>query len=448
MIVAPYSTDAPLYHLPITTGLLVLVNVVVFFATTFQLVLGNVEEDAIAWLILEFDTINPLQWITGAFMHGDFMHLIGNMFFLWAFGLVVEGKIGSLVFLALYMAIAAVDGAAVQLPMYLFGVEGGALGASGVIFALMVIAMLWAPENEMECFYFVGFYFGTFEIRIVKLCGAFMMLQMIFLWLGGFQMSSELLHVIGAAIGFPVGVWMLRQNLVDCEGWDFISRNEWLQNYSVFCSTEQRKRIEHKEHSDIDPVRAALAIEGADTARNVSTLAGPKPKLKKAALKSELESSGAKRGFFGGKKPDLHAPMPEQVPDLSLHPEFNRLVFLLRQAITAKSVALGQQHFYRLEELNLVRGVSDKVLMAYVTMLAGEKKWMEAIRPLMIVASRDGESANQARLRIGQIQLKVNRDPKAAASALARIAVSPGETTAENQKLIAMRDALLAEATG
>ena len=86
--------------------------------------------------------------------------------------------------------------------------------------------------------------------------------------------------------------------------------------------------------------------------------------------------------------------------------------------------------------------------MAYVTMLAGEKKWMEAIRPLMIVASRDGESANQARLRIGQIQLKVNRDPKAAASALARIAVSPGETTAENQKLIAMRDALLAEATG
>ena len=94
MLIAPYSTDAPIYYRPWVTGSLIVANVLIFFATTFQLMTGNVEEESIAWLILDFKTINPLQWITGAFMHGDFMHLLGNMFFLWAFGLVVEGKIG------------------------------------------------------------------------------------------------------------------------------------------------------------------------------------------------------------------------------------------------------------------------------------------------------------------------------------------------------------------
>ena len=37
-------------------------------------------------------------------MHGGLMHLLGNMLFLWAFGLVVEGEIGSLRFVALYYA--------------------------------------------------------------------------------------------------------------------------------------------------------------------------------------------------------------------------------------------------------------------------------------------------------------------------------------------------------
>lgn len=446
MIIAPYSTDAPIYHLPIATGGLILTNIAVFFATTFQLMRGNIEVESIEWLILQFNTINPFQWISGAFMHDGFMHLIGNMFFLWAFGLVVEGKIGSIPFLGLYLAIAAVDGAAVQLPMFLLGSDGGALGASGVIFALMIVAMLWAPENEMDCFYFIAFRVGTFEIRIVKLAATFVMLQLIFLWLGGFSMSSEMLHVIGAAIGLPVGLFMLRQNLVDCEGWDVISRNEWMQQYDWLCTAEQRQRLRQKDADRYDPVSSALAISGvplgsASTAALAGTL---KPRLTNPIVEQPSPQPAPSRRRFLGRKPPA-APV-EQTPDVSSHPEYNRLTFLLRQSIQTQSVNLAEQHYARLEQLGLACGLSDKMLMSYVGLLAAQKKWAETLRPLAVVVSHQGDAANQARIRIAQIQLKVLRNPRAAAIALGGISVGAEKMTPENQKLLALRDQLLAQA--
>ena len=47
MLFVPYSTDAPIYHLPIATGAIILANIVIFFATTFQVMLGNVEVEQI-----------------------------------------------------------------------------------------------------------------------------------------------------------------------------------------------------------------------------------------------------------------------------------------------------------------------------------------------------------------------------------------------------------------
>jgi len=443
MIIAPYTTDAPIYHLPLVTGGLILTNAAIFFGTTFQVTLGNVEPESLDWLILQFDTINPIQWITGAFMHGDFMHLIGNMFFLWAFGLVVEGKIGNLRFLALYMVMAAVDGAAIQLPMFLLGSDSGALGASGVVFALMTIAMLWAPENEMDCFYFFGLYMGTFEVRIVKLAGAFMMLQLLFLFLGGFSMSSEMLHMVGAAIGLVFGVYMLRQKMVDCEGWDFISKNEWLQEYSLFCPPAERLKRKQKEVDDYNPIKAALATAGSSAA-SVDTWAGYSAK-ETSKEQPVPANAGRKLGLF--KKPKAKSdPTTEAKPDVTSHPDFNRLSFLLRQAIETNSLMMAQQHFSRLDQLKLATGLPDKLLMGFVRLLAAEKLWTQSLRPLSIVAANQGENANQARIRIAQIQLKVSKNSAAAIQTLNQVSVSPNAMTPENKKLVELRDQLLEQA--
>jgi membrane associated rhomboid family serine protease len=448
MLIAPYSTDAPIYHRPWVTGGLIVANVLIFFATTFQLIVGNIEDpESIEWLILKFDTINPLQWISGAFMHGDFMHLLGNMFFLWAFGLVVEGKIGNLPFLGLYMLMAAIDGAAVQVPMFILGSEGGALGASGVIFALMVIAMLWAPENEMDCFYFAGIYTGTFEIRIVKLGGCFMMLQLFFLWLGGFTMSSEMLHLIGAAIGTFFGLAMLRQNLVDCEGWDFISRNDWLHKYPLLYSPQQIEQRRQSELVHRNPVAAALALSGSSESDATNQ---NREKTNQNREKTASEGPQKKRGWSLDKlkpqatKSEIPAPVPE--PDVTAHPDFNRLAYLLRQAIESGTAFDAQQHFRRMDQSKLAQGLPDKLLMAYVQLVAREKNWPAAIRPLMIVASHAGPEANQAKLRIGQIQVKVMGNPEAATNILKQMTFAADEDSAETRKLIAQRDQLLAQA--
>lgn len=54
-------------------------------------------------LLLQYGNgIRSWQWVTSIFMHAGIGHLVGNMIFLWSFGLIVEGKVGWKVFLAIY----------------------------------------------------------------------------------------------------------------------------------------------------------------------------------------------------------------------------------------------------------------------------------------------------------------------------------------------------------
>ncbi len=77
------------------------------------------------------------------------MHLLGDMFFLWGFGLLVEGKLGWWRFLTLYLGIGVVQSIIIQAAM-LGASGGGTPGSSGVIFGLMAISLVWAPKNEMS----------------------------------------------------------------------------------------------------------------------------------------------------------------------------------------------------------------------------------------------------------------------------------------------------------
>src|ERR1043166_8583906 len=140
----PYATDAPIYHWPVVTVLLILINVAVFVAT------GCGEHTPIAdALVLHFDHFRATEWVTSNFMHADILHLLGNMVFLWPFGLVVEGKLGWWRFLAVYLGIGALFGAVVQMAMLPTGSHNVSLGASAVLFGLLALAVVWAPKNEL-----------------------------------------------------------------------------------------------------------------------------------------------------------------------------------------------------------------------------------------------------------------------------------------------------------
>ncbi len=127
MIIIPTGTDAPIYHWPYATVGLIVLNVALAFvvpAVQSAPALdkeGNVVEHA--GPVSNFDRyalaigdgrLHPIQWVTHNFLHYGLVHLAGNMVFLWAFGIVVEGKLGAVKYLLMYLAIGTLHGAFTQ----------------------------------------------------------------------------------------------------------------------------------------------------------------------------------------------------------------------------------------------------------------------------------------------------------------------------------------------
>ena len=214
----PIGTDAPIYYRPYVTVGMIVANVAVFVKTGW----GEMAE---GWLLTFGNGLHPGEWLTSAFLHFGIGHLVGNMLFLFIFGLVIEGKLGPVRFVLLYLALCLLDGFVGQFLMLNYiGLSQGAGGASGVIFAMLVIAWLWAPQNCIE-FLFIFWYhpIGTFELTLQTVALYYLGTNLLFAWAMGFEVRTPVLHLLGAGVGLGVGVLMLKREWVDCEGWDMLS---------------------------------------------------------------------------------------------------------------------------------------------------------------------------------------------------------------------------------
>ena len=199
----PLSTDAPIYHFPKATIILIVVNTICFVAT------GYGDEKLLGQWLLQYGTINPLQWVTSIFVHAGFAHLIGNMFFLWAFGIIVEGKLGFKEMLVIYLGVGIGQSAVEQL--LLLGSEGGSLGASSAVMGLMAICLVWAPKNEFSTFIILLVWPIFFNITIYWYCLLCLMEEFIgiFAYNRGAVVTSAL-HFMGAFVGFGLGTLYLK----------------------------------------------------------------------------------------------------------------------------------------------------------------------------------------------------------------------------------------------
>jgi len=83
------------------------------------------------------------QAVTSTFLHGSNSHLWGNMLFLWAFGGILEPRIGHIRMLGSYIACGLLSSAMTEFGYaWWMGQESLALGASGAIAGLMGLAMV------------------------------------------------------------------------------------------------------------------------------------------------------------------------------------------------------------------------------------------------------------------------------------------------------------------
>lgn len=258
----PYSTDAPIYHWPFATGGLIVANVLVFV-----LMVSGVITDPDAWMLSFGDGLHAEQWLTSMFTHGGLEHLLGNMLFLWVFGLVVEGKLGWLRFLTCYLGIGISQSMLEQLVMLGYtGEVPGSLGASSAIFGLMAMAAVWAPKNEITFFYIILIRTGTFEVSILVMAALYTGMELFWVILFGGGAGSSLLHLSGFAIGLPLGIVLLKRRIVDCEGWDFF--HVWSGDYGAF-------------KKEPEPAEVFAKLDARNKDRDQQMLAGAKTQFVK-----------------------------------------------------------------------------------------------------------------------------------------------------------------------
>jgi hypothetical protein len=103
-----------------------------------------------------------LTLLTSMFMHGGWLHLIGNMWFLWVFGDNVEDSLGHSRYIFFYVVCgaAAALGQAVIAP----GSTVPMVGASGAIAGVLGAYLVWFPWSRIHTFVFLGIFFTTAEL--------------------------------------------------------------------------------------------------------------------------------------------------------------------------------------------------------------------------------------------------------------------------------------------
>lgn len=199
---------------PIINVLLIVVNTLVFI---FE---ATLDPNALQvfvnhWAVTPTQILAGQQWITlitGMFMHGSWLHLIGNMLFLAIFGDNIEGVIGHLPYLAFYL----LGGLAAAFTHIFFNATSNvpSLGASGAIAAVMGAYIVMFPRSKVRSFVFLGFFGFVTRISAIIFLGIWFVLQLLngvaSLDVNTAQTSGVAVwaHIGGFVFGIIIGIFL------------------------------------------------------------------------------------------------------------------------------------------------------------------------------------------------------------------------------------------------
>jgi membrane associated rhomboid family serine protease len=205
-VLIPYRVKNPIKHFPYATLAIIAANVVAYALTTTDshLVIKEsvVQHYAFAWGATPWWT-----FITSAFLHGEPLHLAGNMLFLWVFGPPVEDRLRIPLFLGVYFGTGLIGGGLQGLVD--LSVAGEALpiiGASGCIMGILGAYWYLYSWSPVCVFYWLfWFLWGVWEVAAVWIIGLYILLDFV----QGFVFSAagvsggvaHFVHVGGAAAG-------------------------------------------------------------------------------------------------------------------------------------------------------------------------------------------------------------------------------------------------------
>ena len=214
----PLKDDIPSFRLPFVTIALVAINCLVY------LYLKSLGGEGYESTLLHLGTIPyeithgvelnpentfpiPLTLFTAMFLHGGFLHLVGNMLYLWIFGDNIEDRLGHVKFFFFYI----LSGLAASLIFVLTSPQSQIpmVGASGAIAGVLGAYMITFPKARILTLVFFGFFIRVTPIPALFLLGFWFLFQLLYA-LPSIGSSSSGVAFFAHVGGFLAGIVLFK----------------------------------------------------------------------------------------------------------------------------------------------------------------------------------------------------------------------------------------------
>ena len=258
----PIRTNIWPRRTPYANYALILANVVIFllsYGGPYQYHIGmedtvlSIRPWAAQWLLIPAGW-HFWQFLTYAFLHSNYMHIIGNMFFLYLFGNNINDKLGHFWYVVFYLVGAIASGIGHTL-VNLHSADP-TLGASGAVAAVTGAYLVLFPQTLITVVYWF-FIIGTIEVPALWFIG----LKMILIDNMIARMTPRVAydaHVAGYAYGVGTTLFLLATHIVSSSSFDLwamlrhwnrrrLYRDTVANGYNPFTGEGARKRVEARE---------------------------------------------------------------------------------------------------------------------------------------------------------------------------------------------------------
>ena len=180
----PFRDNIPSRSFPLITVSLIVVNVFVFFyelalgrsLERFFMVFGVVPAAVVGWpqSDLPFTAI-VIPFFSSMFLHAGWLHLIGNMWYLWIFGDNVEDRLGHFNYLLFYLLSGL--GAGIVHTVLNYNTIVPSVGASGAIAGVLGAYMISYPKAKVLTLLPIFIFWQIIEIPAVIVLGFWFVAQ-------------------------------------------------------------------------------------------------------------------------------------------------------------------------------------------------------------------------------------------------------------------------------
>lgn len=180
--------------------------------------LSGVKKDLTAELMYEPHSYNLLNMITAAFAHGSWDHLLGNLFFFFAFAASIEMILGMLRYVVIFASLAVGTHLSYSLAMVNINEALPTLGLSGVVMGMIGVFVFLMPKINIRCFLWFIVIFRIVKVPAWLLAAWYVSWDIYALYFSADQSAINFIaHISGATIGFALGLLFLVERKEELE---------------------------------------------------------------------------------------------------------------------------------------------------------------------------------------------------------------------------------------